>query len=317
MSCSAFRFLQIRLKKYAILALLVASLSLVLCSCSSHPMVTPIGRLPAITVPLVTDNLGRMVPVPRRALRIISLSPTATEILYAVGAGNRLVADSTRCNYPPDALSLPHLDGVSPSHEKLIALHPDVIIVSDQTLTSERADQLAAQYGAPVYVLAAANYAGAEADIVRLGEAFGDADLAKRIAANMQAEADKVKRTVAARPKPRVFVVIWESPLMTAGGGSYFDDLIGLAGGVNVAHAEDKYPQYSIERLVADDPDVILTQTEGGAQSLAVLRPLRLRAMREGRVYAVPDDWTDRPGPRLALGLRAIAKFIHPEAFTK
>ena len=265
----------------------------------------------------ITDDLGRRLEVAHGARRIISLSPSATEVFFAVGAQRRLVADTTRCNYPPAAKQLPRLDGLNPSHEMLIALHPDLIVLSDQTMTVDRADQLTRQYGSPVYVMAASTYDQVEADILRIGDSFGSPPLAAQIVAGMRKVAISTTSRVANLPRPRVFVVIWERPLMTAGGGSFFDNLIGLAGGINVAHREAKYPDYAEERLVADNPDVILTQTEGGSEQLAVLRPLRLRAMHTGRIYTIPDDWTDRPGPRLALGLQAIARDLHPEAFAK
>jgi iron complex transport system substrate-binding protein len=276
------------------------------------PRVTTSARLTTIV-----DDLGRRIAIAHGGARIISLSPSATEIIYAVGAQARLIAVGTRCNYPPAAARLTTLDGLNPSREMLIALHPDLIVISDQTMTVGRANLLGRQYGAPVYVTTAATYDQTEGDILRLGTAFGNPELTKKIVAGMQQAASSISARVAGLPRPRVFVVIWERPLMTAGGGSFFDNLISLAGGINVAHNESKYPQYSVERLVADNPDIILTQSEGHNEQLAVLRPLRLRAMRTAKVFTIPDDWTDRTGPRLALGLETIARDLHPEAFRK
>lgn len=264
---------------------------------------------------VLVDDLGRKIVLPHGARRIIALSPTAAEILYAVGAQSKLVAVGTRCDYPPQAHALPQVDGLNPSLEMLVALRPDLIVTTDQLMTVATADQLAVKYHAPVFVTAAASYQQAETDIMRLGAYFGSPSLAKATVDRMASTLADVRRRVAGRRKPRVFVVIWENPLMTAGRGSYYENLIDLAGGVNVAHWTTGYGEYPAERLVIDNPDLILIQTEGGDQQLAMLRPLRLRAVKAGHVYKVFDDWVDRPGPRLALGLVSIARFLHPEAY--
>jgi iron complex transport system substrate-binding protein len=115
--------------------------------------------------------------------------------------------------------------------------------------------------------------------------------------------------------KPKCFVVIWGKPLWTASGKSYWGDLIRLAGGSNVAENELlPYPQYSEEMLVADQPDVILQSvaTPGKQPSVDAIAHLNLPAFKHHRLYGIYQNWIDRPGPRLALGLRALAQDLHP-----
>jgi iron complex transport system substrate-binding protein len=265
------------------------------------------------------DDLGRPVVFSHPPQRIVSLEPSVTEILYAVGAGSKIVADDEFSDYPPAARQKQHVNGMGPGREMLIGLHPDLIVLSDQTFTVAKADQWQAQYGVPLVVLAAATYGGVESDIRRMGALFGDKSDTNTVIHSMIRALITVQKAVSQRPKPKVFVVVWDRPLMTAGRGSYIDNLITLAGGVNVAaKTAVGYPTYSPERLVADAPDIILTSTEGMTvvrQLSPGLTTLNLSANRLGKSFAIPDDWTARPGPRLALGLCAIARVLHPDAF--
>jgi len=270
---------------------------------------------PAHAAQAVTDDLGRRVTLPRPPRHIISLAPSVTEILFAVGAGGKVAGDTPYCDWPPAARTLPHVGGpITPNAEKILALRPDLIILADQTLPRARADALAARWRAPVYVTAAATYAQVERDVAALGALAGSPRATADALARMRAAQAVVRRAVQGRPRPRVFVIVWDKPLMTAGGGSFIGDLIRLAGGVNVAeHMGESYPSYSPERLLREQPDVVLTGINRKALDIPGARALR--AVQQRHVFAVTGDWTDRPGPRLGLGLLAVAKALHPEAF--
>ena len=265
----------------------------------------------------VTDDLGRRIVLPHSPKRIISLAPSVTEILFAVGAGKKIVGDTVYCDFPAAAKRVPHVGGpITPSAEKILTLHPDLIILADQTLPVSEADTLAARWKTPVYVTAAATYAGVERDIAALGMLAGQPMATQNTLRQMQNAERIVRRAVQGRSQPHVFVVVWEKPLMTAGGSSFIGDLIRLAGGINVAEkSAGSYPAYSPERLLRDQPDIVLTGinyttlTFPGAEAL--------KAVKQRRVFAVTGDWTDRPGPRLGQGLLAVAKALHPEGFIK
>jgi iron complex transport system substrate-binding protein len=265
---------------------------------------------------IVTDDLGRRIALPRPPRRIVSLAPSVTEIFYAVGAGDRLVGDTVYCDFPPQAATLPHVGGpINPSAERIVRLRPDLVVVASQTLAAMETDRIAARWRAPVYVTAAATYAGVERDVAALGALAGQPRATEETLRGMENAENTVRRAVRGRLRPRVFVVVWDRPLMTAGGGSFIGDLVRLAGGVNVAERAGDYPAYAPERLLRDQPDVLLTGANKSAASFPGASALR--AVRTRRVYAITGDLTDRPGPRLGLGLLAVARALHPEAFVR
>jgi iron complex transport system substrate-binding protein len=269
----------------------------------------------------VQDDLGRKITLSGPPQKIVSLEPSVTEILYAVGAERKIVADDNDSDYPPAAKLKPHVNGIAPSRELMIGLQPDLIVLFDQTFTVAKADQWQQEYGVPVYVLSAGTYIGVEGDIKKLGALVGNPHDTENVIRNMVDAEQSVAKAVAHRPKVTAFVVVWDRPLMTAGRGSFVDDLIRLAGGIDVAsETVSGYPTYSPERLVKDNPSYLLLGTVGSKVIPAtdpVLAPLNLVADKSGRSWAIPDDWTSRPGPRLALGLCALAEVLHPESFKK
>jgi iron complex transport system substrate-binding protein len=270
---------------------------------------------------VLTDDLGRTVVLNHPPSRIISLEPSVTEILYAVGASRKIVADDFFSDYPLLAKHKIHVNGIAPSREMVVGLQPDLIILFDQTFTVQKANSWQRIYGAPVYVTNAGTYKAVEADILHIGIIAGQVKTTKLVIGRMNHALTTVQQAVLGRPRPKVFVVVWNRPLMTAGRGTFIDNLISIAGGTDVASdTVSGYPTYSPERLLADDPDIIITGASLGdsiQRSGTVVAGLELRAQRRGFCYSVPDDWTVRPGPRLALGLVALAKVIHPECFRK
>ncbi len=290
----------------------------VVCFAILAASVWDLNRLSASPI-FVRDDLGRKIVLPCRPQRIVSLEPSVTEELYAVGAGGKLVADDYYADFPAQAKYMPHVNGMLPSREMIVGLHPDLIVLFDQTFTAYKADQWSQQYGVPVYVTNAGTYVGVEHDIANIGGLLGTATDTMRTISVMNHTLQAVRKAVAHKSRPKVFVTIWDKPLMTAGSGTFMNDLIDIAGGVNVAAVRvTGYPAYSPEQLVADDPDIIISGTTGTAilrKSDPGLSMLTLRADRYNRTWAIPDDWTARPGPRLALGLSAMARILHPDAF--
>ncbi len=270
---------------------------------------------------VVTDDLGRKVVMGHRPVRIIALMPSVAEALFAVGAGQRIVGTCDFTNYPAAALRIPKVGGLNPDPERIVGLRPDLVVSADQTLTVDRANLWSAQFHAPVYATTPHNYADVEKDLNELGELAGTPSATKRAVGAMQRTLEFVTKRIAGLKKPTVFILIWDKPLMTAGADSFVGNLVELAGGVNIGKdASSSYSQYSAENLIVQDPDFILTGTDRlqvqHAQA-ASLATLGLRAVKNGQVWAVPFDWRDRPGPRLALALVAVAKILHPQVFAK
>lgn len=268
-----------------------------------------------------TDALGRTVTVPKPPERIVSLAPSNTEILFALGLGERTVGVTDYCDYPPEAKAKEKVGGFKdPSVEKVISLRPDLVLATGgiQREVVDRLDQL----GVPVFVLDPHTMDEVLAGIRTVARLAGAAAAGDRVAAGLEARIAAVRDRTGAIPeaeRPAVFYEVWPDPLMTAGPGSFAHDMIALAGGRNVAaDTAQPYPKFSLEALVAADPAVIVTPFEETARDLAAgRRPgwRGLRAVRDGRIAVVNQDLTSRPGPRLVDGLEAMARAIHPEIF--
>ncbi len=243
--------------------------------------------------------------------RIVSLSPGTTEMLFALGLGPRVVGDTVYCDYPPAARTVAKIGDVNTNYEKVLALRPD-LVVADSTANARAAARLSALH-LPVLAVAPISLSGVETSLRQIGARTGTTKQAEAVVAQMEHKARQAAKIAAAdrRPRPRVLVVIQTSPLWTAGSGSFLDDLIARAGGVNIGHAVPGYGPFSKEQALASAPEVIL----GDASVAAAFRtdPLlqRLPAVQSGRVYVLPPDLTSRPGPRLADGLVLAAQALH------
>ncbi|MDR3708034.1 MAG: helical backbone metal receptor [Capsulimonadaceae bacterium] len=277
-----------------------------------------ISALPgrAVSSQRLVDDLGRVIVLPSGARRIIALDPTSIEVLYAVGAGARVVATSTFSNYPPPVRALPKLNAMDPSREVLTGLRPDLIVLCDQQMTLASANQKSRLWGIPIYVTNSRTFEDVEQKIARLGAYFGNPAATKAAISRMREAARFVHSRVAGRRQVAVFTVVWPKPLMTAGAGSFITSLISMAGGRDVAAHAKPYSEYPVERLLSDNPDLVLTDSEQLEPTRRALSGLHLRAIADGRLCAYPDDLVSRAGPRLGDGLIAIAKLIHPEAFS-
>ncbi len=269
----------------------------------------------------VTDGAGRVVTLPAASpSRIVSMAPACTEILFALGLGDRLVGVTTWCDYPEEARSLTKVgDAWSPDYERIVGLKPDVVLAAG-TAESEIVLRLQA-YDIPVVVVNAATVDEVPAQVELVGEVTGRIEQARELAASMRSRLQEVRRRVAEIPvtaRPTVFWVL-DDLLWTVGPGSFVHDLLESSGGRNVAEALGvPYAQYSLEALLEKNPDVIvlaaLDPTLGpGLEALPGWS--NLRAVREGRVYRVDADLVSRPGPRVVDGVELVARLLHPQVF--
>ena len=243
--------------------------------------------------------------------RIVSLSPGTTEMLFALGLGRSVVGDTVYCDYPPAAKTIPKIGDVNTSYEKVLALHPDLIVAD--AVANGRAVARLRQLRQPILAVSPTSLAAVEISLRQIGARVGTGHQAEAVIAQMERKAHQAALLASAdkRPRPRVLVVVQTSPLWTAGAGTFLDDLVTRAGGINVGAAVHGYGTFSKELVLAHPPDVVL----GDAAVQAAFRadPLlgRLAAVRAGRFYALPGDLTSRPGPRLADGLLLVAKALH------
>jgi ABC-type Fe3+-hydroxamate transport system substrate-binding protein len=267
----------------------------------------------------VIDEAGRHVILPNKIDRIVSLAPNLTEIVYAVGAGDRLVGRTSYCDYPPQAKSVAEIgDTMHPSIERIITLKPQIVLVSTASQLENFTRQLDEQKIA-VYVTNPKNLDEIFLSIERLGELFGTSETAKKLATELRSRTQKVESAVASAKPVRVFYQVSDQPLYTIGRDAYLTDLIRRAGGVSVtADVATAFPRYSDEAALASKPDAIILPGGGsmGNANLSVVSALKNSpAVLNNRVYKINDDHLSRPGPRLVDGLEDIARALHPEAF--
>ena len=329
-----------RLLHIAVLLSLVLAL---LAGCGSTPTPTALPATPTVAkaaapaptsapaaaaavFPLtVTDGAGRSVTLKALPQRIVSLSPGATELLFAVGAGNQVVGVTTYCNYPPEATSREKIGGYSAktiSIEKIVGLKPDLVVAESGT----HADVIKAlePLGVTVLAIKPVTFNDAYANLELLGKLTGHSDTATTVVANMKATIKTVTDKVATIPQDKrvvVFWEIWDEPLMTASPSTFPGQVLEMAGGVNVfADVKTDYPQVSAEDIIKRNPAAIMgPDTHGDKLTVEQIgkRPgwERLAAVTSGRIYLINGDTSSRPGPRLAQALQDTAKALYPDLF--
>ena len=253
-------------------------------------------------------------------VRIVSLAPGVTEIIFAMGVGESLVGATDHCDYPPEALNIERVGGFgTPNVEKLLALSPDLVIAAG--LEREEVADVLRRSGIRVLDLRIRNFEELFDAIRQIGQAANAAPQAEGVVARMRAELEAVTAGNEATPRrqrPKVFVEIGDHPLMTAGGASFLDDLIVRAGGVNVAHGVSlAYPSINPEKVIEWDPDVMIVARMGRPGDAAVELSHRIgwsdiSAVKNRRVIDdIDPDLLFRPGPRLIDGVRAMSARLH------
>jgi iron complex transport system substrate-binding protein len=251
---------------------------------------------------------------PARVARVVSLAPSSTEILYALGAGELIVGLDKYSDFPPAARAVPRVgNDLNPSVERILGLKPDVVFIATTANSRDLAGELQ-RLGVRVVVSRAESLDDVFADIAKIGAAVDRAPAAAALVANLRARIAAVSQSVAGKPRPRAAVVVWPDPLTVAGGKSFVDEAIRAAGGDNIAgDSTQPYPQYSVERLVARAPEVVVVGTHATDPSLASIEAFAsLPAVKSHRVHRVDGDLLFRPGPRLVDGIESLARLFHP-----
>lgn len=263
---------------------------------------------------VVTDVRGVSVTLREPPRRIVSLAPAVTEILFAIGAGSNVVGVTAFCDYPEAARRLPKVGDLNVSTEKVLGLKPDLVIgdVEANRKSIALLEHLAPLKGR-LFVIAGKDFREIFAAVESVGRITGRAAEAARSVARMKRTLAQIRAQVARSGAcPRTVFVVQTEPLWLAGSGTFIDDLITAAGGQNLGRMAGRgYRSFSLERLIALSPDVIVS-------SDASLRSLRgkagwnaLAAVRAGRVYVLGYDAV-RPGPRLAEAVVQLHRWLHP-----
>jgi iron complex transport system substrate-binding protein len=270
---------------------------------------------PASQTRTVTDEYDRTIKVPAVPQRIVSLAPSVTEVLFAIGLGDRVAGVTTYCNYPPEANGKERIgDTMRPSLEKIIALKADLVIA----VTASQLEQFVGRLdeaGIPVYVSNPRNLDEVLTSIEKIGELTGAPERARALAGALRERAERVSQRLTGATRLPVLFVLGTSPLITVGRGTFIDDLITRAGGRSItSDVAGDYPQFSVESVIARKPEVIFLQS--GDSDLTP--PLKeTPASRSGRVVHLDDDLLLRPGPRVIEALEQMAASIHPDMFTR
>ena len=305
------------LKKICIVCAAAVVFTALFASCDKAPETTP--AVPAV----ITDQLGRTVtlttPTPQR---IISLSPSNTEILFALGLDERIAGVTDYCNYPPEAKNKPSIGAYdTPNLEQLIALNPDLVLATE-VHEAKIIPQLESK-GITVIGLKPTSVNEVMASISLVGNATGKNTEAAKLVADLQERIKGVAEKtgeLADTDKSKVFYIIWHEPLWTAGSGTMHDELIQMAGGVNIAHNLTWYADISLEAVIEANPGVIIAGVGMGtgedAPLLYAQTEPRLKdtdALKNNRVYSLDMDIVSRPGPRIVDALEKFLAAIHPE----
>ncbi len=267
----------------------------------------------------LVDDAGRELVLPTRPARIVSLVPVATEIIFELGEGRRLVGRSRFDDYPPEVRAVPDVgDAIRPSVEAVLLRDPDLVILVGGSDNAQAARDFE-QIGVPVLVLLFNTLDQLRANVHRLGYLVGREKAAAGMWEGVERDLEAVAESVRGRERPAVYYDLGYPPAFTIGAGSYLDSLISLAGGRNVFHdLAPPSPRVSLEAILARDPDVLVEPTIGTDGVEAVdpgSRPgwENLRAVREGSVVRVPSDLLHRLGPRIGKAAWALAVALHPE----
>ena len=262
----------------------------------------------------VTDDYGREVLLAAPAQRVVSLAPHLTELLYAAGAGHRLVGAIEHSDYPPEAKALPRVGSEAAIDlEAVVALRPDLVVAWPQSGSTRAIERIAA-LGVPVFRSEPRRIEDIARTIETLGELAGTRAAAQVAAAAFRERAARLARTYASRPTVRVFYQIWNRPLITVNGDHVISKVLALCGGENVmARLPALAPEIDRERVLRADPEVIIASGSDGRHP-EWLREWKafpeLAAVRRGNLFAVRPDLVQRHTPRLLDGAAEICRFL-------
>ena len=279
------------------------------------------GGVSAVTI---TDDLGVTVTIENPPERIVSLSPANSEILFALGLDEKIVGVTEYCTYPDAALSKEKIGGFSTVNiEKVSVLNPDLIVAADGN--SEETVSHLRELGFTVITINADTIDTTLDDILLLGKATGADDEAEALVSSMKEDLAEIAEKTSAEEKPTILHCMWTDPLWVSGSGTFQDEMITAAGGVNAAADEGGWVALTMEKFLTMNPDIIVVDSGNGMGVGAddALRDFFLKdprmqslsAVQNEQVYVVNADIIDRGGPRIVEGVEALAEIAHPDIF--
>ena len=265
------------------------------------------------------DDTGRKLYVSQAPKRVVSLAPSITEMLFAIGAGDAVVGVTEWCDYPPEAQTRARVGDSRPNLEAILALQPDLVL----GVAAVRNDELETlrRLKVPLFIMDVQSLEHVYAHIQTLGRMFDRVQEANALVYAMRTDIQDIVEKTGSVPKPRVLYVLYHQPFITVGPGSFIHQLLEMVGADNVAKdAGDAYPRLSMEVVLRKDPEILLFPSMDGTRSpesdLAQWTQWNtIAAVKNKRMHFVPWTLVSRPGPRIVQGLAALARVIHPEVF--
>jgi len=283
---------------------------------------------PAPNFPLtVTDDLGRSVTIDKMPQRIVSLAPSNTEILFALGLEDKIIGVTDYCDYPEAAKAKPRVSSyTTPNLEKILSLDTDLVLA--ESIHEKTVLPALEKFGFTTIVSSAESIDDVLEDIARIGKVNGKSDTATVLINSMTARIDAVKLKTDNLPldkRPRVLIIVWHQPIWTMGGKTFINDMIWAAGGNNIfADDFEKSRIVSLESVINKNPEIFIISamaTTGNTVYNSVMKESRLKstdAMINNHVYRISNaNLIERPGPRIVDGLDELSQLIHPEIFGK
>jgi cobalamin transport system substrate-binding protein len=274
---------------------------------------TETGTEPGITI---VDSYNRSVTIGKEAVRVVSIAPNITETIFALGKGDILKGRTDYCDYPAEALNIPSIGSLrEPDIEAIAELNPDIVIASTH-FTKESLDKLTT-LSIPVVVFADQDsFEGVYSMIDGIGRLINSQEAAGNLISEMKATVSSVSEAVNGKDKPSIYYVIGfgEYGDFTAGGDTFINQVIEMAGGNNIA-SDIKGWSFSLEKIVESDPDILVcSKFWNTKESIKTTNGYKsLRSVKNGHLFEIDNNMLDRQGPRLAEGLEALAEIIHPE----
>ncbi|MFO7765896.1 MAG: cobalamin-binding protein [Pelovirga sp.] len=263
-----------------------------------------------------TDAVGREVVLDEPPRRIISLVPSVTEILFALGAEEQLVAVTDACTYPEAATSLPNVGQYAdPSLEQILLQRPDLVFAAADMNRPDQVKRLES-LNIPVFVVYPNTVRETLDTILAIGQVTGHTDAAEDLVDDFSERLRHIEQQLQHRPRVTALVCVMLQPLVVAGPDTIVGDILRYAGAVNpVPASNNNYPTWNMEALLHTDPEVIIVSAHPGQPAPAAVFDQwpQLQAVREQRIIETVADWIHRPGPRMILGIEALAKALHPD----
>jgi iron complex transport system substrate-binding protein len=308
--------------RFAVALVLLASFSLPSRAQDAQaPATNPAASAGKVPKRDVTDELGRKIQIPQTIYRVVSLAPSITETLYALGVQDRLVGDSDYCDYPPEAKQKPHVGGtITPSIETIASLHPDVVLVNKGINRLETVNSLAS-LGIPSYAFDPHSVAEILTSTQRLADLLGVAQAGDTLATELRHELAETHKRVAPFPPRSVLYIVWPQPLISVGQDTFIADALRYSGAISVVNEPQSWPQISLEEIARVQPEFLVFSGSHMASASVNIDALAetpgwriLNAVKEHR-YANTSDAIERTSPRIVSAIADLARQFHPEAF--